>query len=416
MQTQITPRLLETPEGQEADRILRSCVHCGFCTATCPTYVLTGNELDSPRGRIYLIKGLLEQGQATALTRTHLDRCLSCQSCETTCPSDVDYHRLLDIGRAQMSVVAPRTPWQRFRRRLLLGVLGNRRLFGSLLALGRLLRPLLPTVLREKVPPKQGKLPRRELRAHARKVVLLEGCVQPALTPATNVVTTRVLDRLGITALKVAQESCCGAMAYHLDFQGSGLDQARVLVDQCLLHLEQGAEYIISSASGCGNFIKSYAALLARDPVYAERAAKVQGRTLDLAEFLAGEDLSGLRQQGLGRGGDSRDKGEACRPLVAFHCPCSLQHGQGLAEVVPDILRQLGYELAPVEDSHLCCGSAGTYSLLQPGMSRQLRDRKLASLEAGAPALIVTANVGCEAHLSGASSIPVRHWIELLDC
>lgn len=401
MQTTLSDQARQLPRAAEAERILRSCVHCGFCNATCPTYQLLGDELDGPRGRIYLIKQVLEGQPATVKTQQHLDRCLSCRNCETTCPSGVDYHNLLDIGRALVDATVPRPLGQRLLRLGLRALVPNPQLFKALVNSGERLRPLLPQAL-------QGKLPRRvqvaEARpgtAHARQVLLLEGCVQPGLSPNTNAATARVLDRLGIGIRPVPQAGCCGAVDYHLDAQAAGLDRARRNIDAWWPLLENGAEAIVQTASGCGAFVKDYGHLLAHDPHYAAKAERVSAMARDLVQVLGAEPL-----EQLGVHGEQR---------LAFHCPCTLQHAQKLGGAVEAVLVRLGFNLTAVPDSHLCCGSAGTYSLTQPELARQLRDNKLSALESGQPDVIVTANIGCQTHLDGAGRTPVRHWIELVD-
>jgi glycolate oxidase iron-sulfur subunit len=399
MQTQLPAALLDTADGREADAILRSCVHCGFCNATCPTYQLLGDELDGPRGRIYLIKQTLEGAPPSASTQLHLDRCLTCRACETTCPSGVRYGRLLDLGRHAVERQVQRTAWDRLQRLTLLAVLPRPRLFAFLLAIGRLLRPLLPRLLREAVPPARpaGAWPPQR---HARRMLLLQGCVQPALAPDIDRAAARVLDRAGVTLLPMPT-ACCGALAHHLSAQEKALQQARHNIDAWWPQIERGAEAIVVSASGCGAMIKDYAVLLREDPSYAPKAAKVSALFRDLSQAVAGE---AARLPALQSG-----------PRLAVHSPCTLQHGLQIRGVVEGLLRQAGCALLPVADGHLCCGSAGTYSILQPALSRQLRSNKLAALEAGAPQVIVTANIGCLTHLAAATQRPVRHWIELLD-
>ena len=401
MQTTLSDQARQLPRAAEAEHILRSCVHCGFCNATCPTYQLLGDELDGPRGRIYLIKQVLEGQPATVKTQQHLDRCLSCRNCETTCPSGVDYHNLLDIGRALVDATVPRPLGQRLLRLGLRALVPNPQLFKALVNSGERLRPLLPQAL-------QGKLPRRVQvaeacpgTAHARQVLLLEGCVQPGLSPNTNAATARVLDRLGIGIRPVPQAGCCGAVDYHLDAQAAGLDRARRNIDAWWPLLENGAEAIVQTASGCGAFIKDYGHLLAHDPHYAAKAERVSAMARDLVQVLGAEPLEQLDVHGEQR--------------LAFHCPCTLQHAQKLGGAVEAVLVRLGFNLTAVPDSHLCCGSAGTYSLTQPALARQLRDNKLSALESGQPDVIVTANIGCQTHLDGAGRTPVRHWIELVD-
>jgi glycolate oxidase iron-sulfur subunit len=402
MQTSLAEFIKDTADGKEADRILRTCVHCGFCLATCPTYKLLGDELDSPRGRIYLIKQLVEGQDVTARTQTHLDRCMSCRSCETTCPSGVEYGRLLDLGRKLVDQQVERGWVPRVTRWGLRFFLLRRWLFTPLLRIGQLFRPLLPPSVKRSVPPRQvgGLWPER---GHARRMLILEGCVQPAFSPQINASAARVLDRLGITALRADGEGCCGAISYHLDAHEEGKLYMRRNIDAWWPHVEEGAEAIIMTASGCGSMVKEYGHVLRDDPLYAEKAARIAGLTKDLSEVLGNEDLSGLRRQ-------SRNGRK-----VAFHPPCSLQHGQKLPGVVESLLRTFGFTLTPVPDVHLCCGSAGTYSILQKGLAQQALRDKLSSLQAGDPELIASANIGCLLHLQSGAQVPVKHWIELVD-
>ena len=400
MQTFFSHKYLRTVQGREADRILRSCVHCGFCTATCPTFLLTGNELDSPRGRIYLIKTMLEGADVGRVTQTHLDRCLSCQSCETTCPSGVQYHRLLDLGRDIVERRIGRSPVSAAQRLLIRKLLTTGWLFGSALWLGRLFRPLLPASLKKLIPPAQdaGRWPDFK---SPRRMLLLNGCVQNHLSPNTNAATARVLSKIGIQAVTMREEGCCGAVSYHLNAQEEGLALVRQQIDRLLAQLDNGVESIISTASGCGNFIKNYAVLLAHDERYAARAQRLIAHIKDISEILQAEDLSPLKP------------GRSLK--LAFHCPCSLQHGQHLSGAVDVILERLDISLTKVKEAHLCCGSAGTYSILQPQLAAQLRTNKIMSLEAGHPDAIATANFGCQSYLGMATDKPVRHWIEFVD-
>ncbi|MFW3615944.1 glycolate oxidase subunit GlcF [Billgrantia antri] len=406
MQTHFTEEALKQPHIQEADRVLRSCVHCGFCNATCPTYQLLGDERDGPRGRIYLMKQMLENPDdsenVTEQTRLHLDRCLTCRNCETTCPSGVEYHKLLDIGRAEIERRVPRSTADRAQRYVLRKALVEPKRFQALLKLGQTFRPLVPGKLKDKLPPKPVDAGTRpDHKRHPRQMLILEGCVQPGLSPNTNAATARVLDRLGIGLTPVAEAGCCGAVDFHLNAQDDGRARARANIDAWWPHIEAGAEAIVQTASGCGAFVKEYVDILKDDPAYADKARRVSELAKDLVEVLREEDLQGL-------------KVDAGRRL-AFHCPCTLQHAQRLGGAVEGVLIKLGFTLTQVQDAHLCCGSAGTYSITQPELATQLRDNKLNALEAGNPETIVTANIGCQTHLNGAGRTPVRHWIEIVD-
>jgi glycolate oxidase iron-sulfur subunit len=391
MQTQLAAFIRDTAEGREADAILRKCVHCGFCTATCPTYQLLGDDLDGPRGRIYLIKRALEGAPVTARTRLHLDRCLTCRACETTCPSGVQYGRLVDIGRAVVEERTQRPPWDRAKRALLAFGLPRTRLFGFAAALGRIFRiKQIPA----RTPSGPWPAPR-----HARKMLVLAGCVQPALAPSINAAAARILDRLGISLLEARGAGCCGALRFHLNYQDAGRDDMRAAIDAWWPMVERGeVEAIVMTASGCGATVKEYGHLLSGDPAYRDKAARVSAITKDLSEIIFEENLI---LEGAGR--------------VAFQSPCTLQHGQQIRGKVEAILERAGFTLTEVRDAHLCCGSAGTYSLLQPAISAELRNRKLADLHEGLPEVIATANIGCFVQLQGGTATPVRHWIELLD-
>jgi glycolate oxidase iron-sulfur subunit len=401
MQTRISDKYLDTPQGREADAILRSCVHCGFCTATCPTYQLLGDELDGPRGRIYLIKQLLEGQPVSASTQLHLDRCLTCRACETTCPSGVRYGRLADIGRELVEHEVPRRPQQRLLRYLLRKVIAYPRRVALLLFAAQALRPLLPAGLRGKVPQRQRRSPWPQ-QPQARRMLALAGCVQSVATPQTSAAAARVLNRLGVQLINAPGAGCCGAVSHHLSAHEEGLDFMRRNIDAWWPFIEQGIEAILVTASGCGAVVKDYGHLLSHDPAYADKAQRVSALARDVAEVLRDADLSGI---GLGRQAQK----------VAFHSPCTLQHGQQLDGVVETILSRAGFTLTAVPDAHLCCGSAGTYSILQPELSQQLLANKLAALQQDAPDVIATANIGCQMHLASRAGRPVRHWIELLD-
>ena len=407
MQTALAPEYRDTDAGREAEAILRKCVHCGFCTATCPTYQLLGDELDGPRGRIYLIKQVLEGEQPTRTTQLHLDRCLTCRNCETTCPSGVQYGHLIDIGRQVVEAKVPRPPAEARKRALLREGLTSP-LFGPALRLGQSVRGLLPAVLKDKVPERRaaGAWPRR---AHPHKVLLLEGCVQPAMAPNINAATARVLDAAGIECVLPRGQGCCGAVRYHLADGEGGLKQMRANIDAWWPHIERGAvEAIVINASGCGAMVKDYGHLLRHEPRYADRAAKVSELARDLSELLPylAEALQG------------RVRPPAA--VLGWHAPCTLQHGMQLRGGVEQYLGALGFQLRPAaQEGHLCCGSAGTYSVLQPELATKLRDRKLGHLlgdkASERPAAVLSANIGCITHLQSGTEVPVRHWIEVLD-
>jgi glycolate oxidase iron-sulfur subunit len=404
MQTNLADFIKNTRDGDEAEAILRNCVHCGFCTATCPTYQLLGDELDGPRGRIYLIKQVLEGAAVTASTQLHLDRCLTCRNCETTCPSGVQYGRLVDIGRKVVEQRVPRTLPERFKRFVLREALPRSWIFTPAYRAGRLLRPLLSPALQDKLQPAPPP-GRRPQRSHARKMLVLEGCAQPALGPNINAAAARVLDAVGVQLIAAPQAGCCGALRYHLNDQDGGLDDMRRNIDAWWpLLSEGGVEAIVMTASGCGATVKEYGHLLAHDPAYADKARRIAALTRDLSEVVPLFEQALLPK--LAPAGAQR---------VAYHPPCTLQHGQQIRGKVEALLRAAGVDVRLCADSHLCCGSAGAYSLLQPALATQLRDNKLANLGATAPDMIVSANIGCQAHLQSGTDTPVRHWIELLD-
>jgi glycolate oxidase iron-sulfur subunit len=401
VQTFLPQALQDTDAGREADAILRTCVHCGFCNATCPTYQLLGDERDGPRGRIYLIKEMLEHGRATRETQIHLDRCLTCRACETTCPSGVNYHRLLEIGRAVMEELVPRSPGGRLQRAALLRTVPEPDRLRPLLKLAAPLKPLLPARLKKSVPDRVRQPLAWPDREHDRRVLLMEGCVQSVTNPQINAATARVLDRLGIQALPA--DGCCGALAQHLSDEVRTLAAARRNIDAWWPQIEAGAEAVLLTASGCVPTVLDYGRLLADDPEYADRAARLSELATDISVFFTRQDLTGF------------EPGHSEKTPIAFHSPCSLQHGLKRPGVVERLLIQLGFELTHVDDSHLCCGSAGSYSLLQPELSRRLLENKIRNLEAGSPAQIVTANIGCLQHLQSGTKLEIRHWIELLD-
>ncbi len=405
MQTSIDKLIKLTQPGQEADAILRKCVHCGFCNATCPTYQLLGDELDGPRGRIYLIKQALEGNAVTRKTQTHLDRCLNCLACETTCPSGVEYHRLLDIGRNWVDQHVQRSAYDNVRRKLLRGILPYKRRFHFLLSLGQMMSFILPDAVKRAIPARQIRSPWPD-KQHQRKMLVLDGCVQPSLAPNINTATARVLAALGISLVKADKAGCCGAVSWHL----SAPEEARVFmrqnIDAWWPFIEAGIEAIVMTASGCGSVVKEYGAYLADDKNYAQKARRVSELTKDISEILVNEDLSFFNNTIKNIGKPQR---------VAFHAPCTLQHGQKITGVVETILQQAGYELTHVPDAHLCCGSAGTYSILQKDLSQQLLINKLKSLENDHPDVIVTMNIGCLNHLASGANTKVLHVVELLE-
>jgi len=405
MHVELHQNYRESPEGKTAKDILSACVHCGFCLATCPTYLDSQDERDSPRGRIYLIKQLLETGAASQTTQIHLDRCLSCRSCETTCPSGVQYDALAGIGRRLTEQQVTRPIYERAQRWLLRKLITNQQLFGFLLKTGQLFRPLLPPFLRKAIPPKQteGATPPAQ---HSRTMLVLDGCVQSSATPNTNAAANRVLDKLGISLISAKNSACCGAVNIHLSAHEDGLDDMRRNIDAWWPSIDPDskdcAEAIISTASGCGSMLADYGDLLAHDPAYASRAKRVTVLAKDISEILMQESLEQL--------GAHTDIGR-----IAVHTPCSLQHALNLPEVIPEILNRAGFELADTSEKHLCCGSAGTYSILQPEISERLLDNKLHALNIDQPVVIATANIGCQLQLASKADIPVVHWIELLD-
>jgi glycolate oxidase iron-sulfur subunit len=417
MQTALTPEFAGTPDGVEADAILRKCVHCGFCTATCPTYQLLGDELDGPRGRIYLIKQVLEGHAPTRSTQLHLDRCLTCRNCETTCPSGVQYGNLVEIGRRIVDARVPRPPGDKMLRTALRSGLTSP-LFKPALKAGQLVRGLLPAALQAKVPPaapaSAHRWPQRE---HPRKVLLLLGCVQPAMAPNINSATARVLDAAGIQTLVAEDAGCCGAIHLHGGDHDGGLAHMRRNIDAWWpLVSSGGVEAIVMNASGCGVTVREYGHALRLDPAYADKANRIADLTRDLSEIV--EAWASTTPSGMAPAPRSpAERGRAAAPRrLAFHPPCTLQHGQRIHGKVESILRAFGFEVSvAMNEAHLCCGSAGTYSVLHPELAMPLRDRKLSHLAALAPETIVSANIGCIQHLQSGTSTPVRHWIEVLD-
>ncbi len=404
MQTNLSPEYKNRADGLEAESILRKCVHCGFCTATCPTYQLLGDELDGPRGRIYLIKQVLEGEQPTRKTQMHLDRCLTCRNCETTCPSGVEYGHLVDIGRKLVDEKVKRPVGEAALRWALKEGLPSQ-LFAPAMAMGQLMRPLLPKALKNKVPEKRS-AGQRPTRTQARKMLMLEGCVQPSMSPNINSATARVLDAAGIQTVGAPKAGCCGAVKFHLNDQDGGKAQMRANIDAWWPYVGGGqVEAIIMNASGCGVTVKEYGHILQDDVQYASKAAKISSLTKDISELLP-ELVAALKPK----------IKQASKEQLAFHPPCTLQHGQQLSGGVEKHLSELGFNIKTAScEAHLCCGSAGTYSVLQPELSYQLRDRKLVNLGEMKPAAILSANIGCITHLQSGTDVPVRHWIEALD-
>jgi glycolate oxidase iron-sulfur subunit len=407
MQTTLSAEYKHTPDGIAAEAILRKCVHCGFCTATCPTYQLLGDELDGPRGRIYLMKQVLEGQAPTRATQMHLDRCLTCRNCESTCPSGVEYGHLLDIGRKLVDAKVPRPATETAIRWALKEGLPSP-FFGPAMKLGQLFRPLMPASLKNKVPARQasGKMP---VRQHTRSVLMLAGCAQPSMSPNINTATARVLDAAGIQTLVAPKAGCCGAVKFHLNDQDGGKAEMRANIDAWWPYIEPasgtGVEAILMNASGCGVTVKEYGHILHDDHAYAAKAARVSELTTDLSEYLP-QMLPALKVK----------VNAKAQPALVFHPPCSLQHGQKLRGGVESHLQELGFRVRiAARDSHLCCGSAGTYSVLNPTLSYQLRDRKLDNLQAQPDEVIISANIGCITHLQSGTPVPVKHWVEVLD-
>tara|TARA_B110000971_G_scaffold75526_1_gene77546 strand:+ start:481 stop:1707 length:1227 start_codon:yes stop_codon:yes gene_type:complete len=406
MKTIIAKEFADQPQFAPVKDILQACVHCGFCTATCPTYLLLGDERDSPRGRIYMMKAMFEGAPVTQETRHHLDRCLTCRSCETTCPSGVEYGHLVDLGRVVVEQKAPRPMAQKLVRWGLRQVLPYRSRFGPLLKLGQLSRPLLPQILKQHIPLSTVKLmaPKSQ---HKRMMLSLPGCAQASAAPNTDIAAAQVLDQLKITLKVLHQSGCCGAVNHHLNAHEKALDQARHNIDLVWPELQAGAEAVVVTASGCGAALQEYGYMLRHDAAYADKAKQVSAAAKDIVEILGQENLSAIKAKltkaktnGIGK--------------VAVHCPCTQQHAMQLPYKVKALLDELGLDTAATENDHLCCGSAGTYSLLQPDLSHQLRSQKLRDLSVDKPQLIVTANIGCQLHLGGAAEVPVKHWLELL--
>lgn len=405
MQIHVDPKYKKTPSGERAEAIMHRCVHCGLCNATCPTYQESSDERDGPRGRIYLIKAMLEGDEVSDKTRRHLDRCLTCRSCETSCPSNVEYGELIDIGRQVIEREQVRPFKERLLRKAILGVLPYSDRFGFLLKTGQLFRPVLPTAFKQKVPEKVKKLS-RPTGNHSRFILALAGCAQPSATPNTNIAAARVLDRLGISMVEIPEAGCCGAVHQHLGKPEEARAFMKRNIDAWWPKIEQGAEAIVSLASGCGVMLKEYGRCLKDEPDYADKANRVGELVCDIGDILLQEDLTSLKPNTIPHNEQKK---------IAVHCPCTLQHGLKKPELPAAILQKLGFDLVETRESHLCCGSAGTYSIFQPKISQKLLDRKLAALTQNTPDVIATANIGCQLHLQSKTGVPVKHWIELLE-
>ena len=397
MQTKIQTHFLRSDKGQLADKILRNCVHCGFCTATCPTYQILGDELDGPRGRIYQIKQMLEGNPVTKDTLMHLDRCLTCRACETTCPSGVEYGHLLEIGRSEVEKRVKRSLSQQILRKMLLLILPYSNRFDALLKLGQLFRPILPPIIKKQIPEKT-ELAELSLKTHKRKMLILDGCVQPSLSPEINHATKQVLNALDIELISFS--GCCGAINQHLSDEENAMVTIKNNIDRLISEFDKGIEGIVMTASGCGAMFKEYPHLLRNNEQYNEKAKLVASKTFDLTEVIDAGKL--------------KEKLNINQKDIAIHTPCTLQHAQKLPSNIETIFSTCGYQLSPIKDKHLCCGSAGTYSITQPKLSEQLREQRLTGLMAGDPDLIVTANIGCLHHLNSGSTVPVQHWIEVI--
>ena len=421
MQTNFSPDQLANPDVAESEKILRTCVHCGFCTATCPTYLLLGDELDSPRGRIYLIKDMLENGKpANAEVVKHIDRCLSCLSCMTTCPSGVHYMHLVDHARAHIEETYRRPLHDRLMRSLLAAVLPYPGRFRFSLLGAFYAKPLVPLLraipgferIAAMLALAPSSLPARSASEGARsfkvegkrraRVAILQGCAQPVLNPAINDATVRLLTRLGVEVVQAKGEGCCGALVHHMGKTPDALDAARRNVDAWTAEIERdGLDAIIITASGCGTTVKDYGFMLREDADYAEKAAKVSALTKDISEFLETLDMP--------------EPDRDIEAVVAYHSACSMQHGQQIREAPKTLLRKAGFTVKDVPEGHICCGSAGTYNIMQPKIAARLRDRKVGNIEKLSPDLIATGNIGCMTQIGSGTAIPIAHTIELLD-
>jgi glycolate oxidase iron-sulfur subunit len=400
LQTNLAPKFQQGRHAEAIETILRKCVHCGFCNATCPTYQIRGDELDGPRGRIYQMKQFFEGAPANAEMLKHLDRCLTCHACETTCPSGVKYTHLLEIGKTSIERELPRPWWDRARRWGIVRFINSGWIFALAVKIGQAFVPILPAKLRESVPARQTPVDRINAQ-HSRKVLMLGGCVQPTLAPNTNARASNLLNKFGIEVIELPENLCCGAAALHTSEPEYGMRQVKRLIDSWWPHIEAGAEAIVVTATGCGVTVKDYEHLLADDPDYAAKAKKVSSLFRDLTELVEAEI-------------EAMDPVEMPAKRVAVHTPCSMQHGLGITNRVETLLAKAGYEICAVAEGHLCCGSSGTYSMLQPTLSAQLQQNKVRALSVDQPDIIATANIGCQLHLAQGNGIPVVHWIELI--
>jgi glycolate oxidase iron-sulfur subunit len=400
VQTNLATKIRQGGQASAIESILRKCVHCGFCNATCPTYQLRGDELDGPRGRIYQMKQYFEGEPANAEMLKHLDRCLTCRACETTCPSGVQYSHLLEIGKQAIEQELPRPLLGRLKRWGILRFINSVWLFAATIRIGQALSRFMPGRIRQAIPARQT-LVMRTTATHPRKVLMLAGCVQPILAPNTNILAANLLDRLGIEVIEVQGKHCCGAAAAHTSAPDYGLRQARQLIDSWWPHVEAGVEAIVVTATGCGVSVRDYGRLLADDPAYAQKARQVSSLYRDLIELVEAEV-------------ESLDAVGVPARRVAVHTPCTMQHGLGINQRMERLLANAGHEICQVEEAHLCCGSAGTYSMLQPELATRLRKNKVMALSIDQPEVIATANIGCQVHLAQGNNIPVVHWIELL--
>lgn len=401
MRARFSTEVMDSRNGAEMASILRACVHCGFCNATCPTYRLKSDELDGPRGRIYLIKSMLEDEAISTSSQMHLDRCLICRACETTCPSGVRFGRLLELARPLVEERVGRSGWERLKRWLIRYIVPHPRRFSALMVVARIFKPVCPAVLRELVPTAATGDAGHKAVSHARKMVLLDGCVQQALAPAINAAAGEVFDRLGVQLLSFPRSVCCGAVPYHLGALHEARRYARANIEVWSAALDAGAEAVVTTSTGCAMMLKEYAELLADDPTYAKRAARVANLVVDPCEVIDAEELGRVYQA-------------KSSPAIAFHAPCTLEHGLHAAGRTQACLRAVGFELTSVPDAHLCCGSAGSFSLLQPQLATQLLDQTLTALQSEAPTAIASANIGCIMHLRRRADRPVMHWLELI--